>query len=182
MSQKVLEVIRGISQAAADIGYDGALTEDGKPCDFGMKRQKGHPVYESRVMDGFNIGISGSNLILSYHTDLKLKEIYSQDLEVEIESMMKKIIKELKKRYKANEGKALTLKKLGEADIRVESTSRVRYWATARCLYEIGNMGETKNILEDAGPPEFEKSFKKFLDQGGLGKRPKNPAQKPKSR
>ncbi len=100
MSQKVLEIVRGLSQAAADIGYDGALTEDGELMDFGMKRHQGHPIYGSRVMDGFNIGISGTKLILSYHTDLKLKEIYSQDLEAEVESMMKKIISELKKRYK----------------------------------------------------------------------------------
>ena len=179
MSQKVLEIIRGISQAASDIGYDGALMEDGKPYDFGMKRQKGHPVYDSRVMDGFNIGISGKNLILSYHTGLKLKEVYAQDLEVEIEGMMKKIVSELKKRFKANEGKGLALKKLGEVDVRVESSSRVRVWATARCMYEIGNMGETANIL-DEGPPEIEKNFKKFLDQGGLGKRPENKAQRPK--
>ena len=179
MSQKIIEIVRGISQAAADIGYDGALTEDGKPYDFGMKRQQGHPIYDSRVMDGFNIGISGKTLILSYHTDIKLKEVYAQDLEVEIESMMKKIINELKKRYKANEGKTLSLKKASEVDVRVESSSRVRCWATARCLYEIGNMGETKDVI-DEGPPELEKNFKKFLDQGGLGKRPENSAQRPR--
>jgi len=179
MSQKVVEIIRGISQAAADIGYDGALMEDGKPYDFGMKRQQGHPIYNSRVMDGFNIGISGKNLILSYHCDLKLKEVYAQDLETEISGMMKKIISELKKRYKANEGKGLSLKKLAEADIRVESTSRVRYWATARCLYEIGNMGDVKNVI-DEGPPDLEGNFKKFLEQGGLGKRPENKAQRPR--
>jgi len=179
MSQKVFEIIRGISQAAADIGYDGALTEDGKPYDFGMKRQQGHPVYNSRVMDGFNIGISGKTLILSYHTDLKLKEVYAQNLESEIAGMMKKIISELKKRYKANEGTALTLKKKGDIDVRVESSSRVRVWATAKCIYEIGKMGETKDIL-DEGPPDLEGNFKKFLDQGGLGSRPKNSAHKTK--
>jgi len=179
MSQKVLETIRGIAQAAADIGYDGAINENGEPVKIGLKREEGHPIYGSRVMDGFNIGISGKTLILSYHTDLRLKEIYNQDLEEEIGSMMKKIIKELKKRFKANEGKALTLKKKGDVDVRVESTSRVRYWATARCLYEIGNMGDTKDVL-DEGPPDIEKSFKTFLKQGGLGTRPKNPAHKSK--
>jgi len=94
MSQKVVEVLRGISQAFRDIGYDGALTEDGKPVEIGLKREQGHPVYNSRVMDGFNVSVSGKTLILSYHTDLKLKEIYSQDLEAEIGSMMNKIIKE----------------------------------------------------------------------------------------
>ena len=173
MSKKVLEIIRGLGQAAADIGYDGALTEDGELMDFGMKRHQGHPVYGSRVMDGFNIGISGTKLILSYHTDLKLKEIYSQDLEAEVEGMMKKIISELKKLYKKNTGNGVTLTKEGELDVRVESTSRVRYFATARCVYNIGGMGDVANVLEE-GPPELEKNFKKFLEQGDLGKRPDN--------
>ena len=180
MSQKVVEILRGISQAFHDIGYDGAITEDGKPVEIGLKREQGHPVYNSRVMDGFNVSVSGKTLILSYHTDLKLKEIYSQDLEAEIGGMMNKIIKELKSRYKANQGKALTLKKKGEIDVRVESSSRVRYWATARCLYEIGNMGETEDVLIGEGPPELEKSWKTFLSQGNFGKRPENPAQRPK--
>ena len=167
MSKKVLEIVRGISQAAADIGYDGAITENGDPIDFGMKRHQGHPIYDSRVMDGFNIGISGKTLILSYHCDIKLQEVYSQDLESEIGSMMAKIIKELKSRYKANEGKALSLKKESDVDIRVESSSRVRCWATAKCRYSIGNMGETKDILTDDGPPALEKNFQKFLKQGG---------------
>tara|TARA_Y100000296_G_C5082932_1_gene210873 strand:+ start:26 stop:574 length:549 start_codon:yes stop_codon:yes gene_type:complete len=180
MSQKVIETINGIHRAANDIGYDGALTVDGKPLEIGLKREQGHPVYGSRVMDGFNIGISGKTLILSYHTDLKLKEVYNQDLEAEIGSMMRKIIKELKKRFKANEGKTLSLKKKGEVDVRVESTSRVRYWATARCLYEISNLGDTKDVLADDSRPDIEKSFKKFLDQGGLGKRAENAAQRPR--
>ena len=181
MSQKVVEIIRGIGQAAADIGYDGVMTEDGKPVEMGLKREQGHPVYDSRVMDGFNIGVSGKTLVLSYHTDIKLKEVYSQDLESEIESMMSNIIKELKKRFKANTGKALSLKKKGEIDVRVESSSRVRCWATAKGLYEIGNMGETEDAAAGDGPPELEKSWKKFLELGGHGSQPKNKAQRPKS-
>ena len=180
MSQKVIEMVRGIGQAAADIGYDGALTEDGETIDIGLKRDQGHPIYSSRTMDGFSIGISGKTLVLSYHADLKLKEVYSQDLESEVGSMMNKIIKELKKRFKANTGKSLSLKKKGEIDVRVESSSRVRCWATARCLYEIGNMGDTKDALIDEGPPDLEGSFKKFLQQGGHGNKPENPAQRPK--
>tara|TARA_R100000008_G_C3551841_1_gene150870 strand:+ start:427 stop:798 length:372 start_codon:yes stop_codon:yes gene_type:complete len=118
-------------------------------------------------MDGFNIGINGKTLILSYHADVKLKEVYSQDFESETMQMVGKIIKELKKRYKANEGKTLALTKEGEPQIRVESSSRVRCWATARCLYKIGNMGDVKDIITDDAPPALEKNFQKFLKQGG---------------
>ena len=168
MSQKVVEIIRGIAQAAADIGYDGALMENGEPIKIGLKREEGHPIYGSRVMDGFNIGISGKTLILSYHADIKLKEVYSNDFESETMQMVAKIIKELKKRFKANEGRALSLTKIGEPQIRVETTSRVRCWATAKCLYKIGNMGKTQDILTNADdPPSLEKNFQKFLKQGG---------------
>ena len=107
MSQKMIDIINNISRAAGEIGYDGAVTVDGEPLKMGMKREEGHPVYDSRTMDGFNIGISGQTLILSYHTDLTLKEVYNQDLESEIGRMMNKIIKELKNRYQANTGKSV---------------------------------------------------------------------------
>ena len=41
-------------------------------------------------------------------------------------------------------------------------------------------MGDTADILEE-GPPELEKNFKKFLEQGDLGKRPENDKRKAKS-
>ena len=167
MSQKIIEIVRGIAQAAADIGYDGAVNENGEPVKIGLKREEGHPIYGSRVMDGFNVGIMGETLVLSYHTDVKLKELYSQDFEAETGQKMAKIITELKKRFKANEGKTLSLTKEADPVIRVESSSRVRCWATARCTYKIGNMGETKDILTDDGPPALEKNFQKFLKQGG---------------
>ena len=168
MSQKVVEIVRGVAQAAADIGYDGCISENGEPVKIGLKREEGHPIYGSRVMDGFNIGITGKTLILSYHTDIKLKEIYSSDFESDTMQMITKIIKELKKRYKANEGSVLSLTKMGEPQIRVESSSRVRCWATAKCSYKIGNMEDTQDVIADTeGPPPLEKNFKKFLEQGG---------------
>ncbi len=167
MSQKTLDTIRGIAQAAADIGYDGSINENGEPVKIGLKREEGHPIYGSRVMDGFNIGISGKTLVLSYHSDVKLKEIYSQDFEVETGRMMSKIISELKKRFKANEGKSLSLKDNDDLVVRVESTSRVRCWATAKRTYGIGNLSDVEDVLTDSGPPKIEKNFEKFLKQGG---------------
>ena len=137
MSKKVVDKITSLAQAAADIGYDGAINKDGTPVKIGLKREQGHPIYGSRVMDGFNISVSGQTLILSYHTDVRLREIYNQDFETEVGRMMAKIIKELKKRFKSNTGKGITLTKQGDPSIRVESSSRARCWATARCTYKI---------------------------------------------
>ena len=179
MSQKVIDIVRGLSQAAADIGYDGAVDKDGEPVKIGMKREEGHPIYDSRSMDGFKISFSGSTLNLGYHADIKLKDVYAQDLEAEVGRMMGKIITALKSRYKAHTGKGITLKKKGELDVRVESTSRVRVWVTARGQYDIGGMGDVKAVLSDEGP-DIEKNFKKFLEQGGLGNKPENKNQRPK--
>ena len=95
--------------------------------------------------------------------------------------MMNKIVSELKKRFKANTNSNLTLTKQGDVKIRVESSSRVRCWATARCLYSIGNMGDVLDVL-DPSREELEKNFKDFLDQGAWGSGPVNKNQKsPKS-
>ena len=177
MSKETLEIVRGIGQAFARIGYDGAIDEEGKPIEIGLKREQGHPVYNSRVMDGFNVSMSGKTLILSYHSDIKLKEVYSQDLEAEIEQMMAKIVKALKKSYKGVTGKALSLKEKGPCDARVESTSRVRCFVTARKMYEIGNMGDVENVGEPS-KLDLEKNFKAFLEKDAGSKRPKNDKRK----
>ena len=121
--------------------------------------------------------MSGKTLILSYHSDIKLKEVYSQDLEAEIEQMMAKIVKALKKSYKGVTGKALSLKEKGPCDARVESTSRVRCFVTARKMYEIGNMGDVENVGEPS-KLDLEKNFKAFLEKDAGSKRPKNDKRK----
>jgi len=180
MSQEVVDLVRGISTAAAQIGYDGALDVDGKPLEIGLKREQGHPIYDSRVMDGFNFSISGTTLILSYHADIKLKELYSQDYEAECEQIMAKVIKALKKRFKANTKKNLSLKDLGECEIDVQSTSRVRRFATAKKMYEISNMTDVENPKEPS-ELKLEKNFKSFLEQSAGEKKAPNDKRKSES-
>ena len=53
-----LEIIRGISQAAANIGYDGAhegIHGDGEPRSAGLQREEGHMINDRRVIDGFGV-------------------------------------------------------------------------------------------------------------------------------
>ena len=49
MSEKTLEVIRGLAQAAAS-SYDGALDKDGEPITLGLKREEGNPITDSRTL------------------------------------------------------------------------------------------------------------------------------------
>jgi len=176
MSQKVVDVLRGISQAAAGM-YDGALDEDGEPIKVGLKREEGNPLLDKRVIDGCKIRCSGKTLIVSYHSELLLKDVYAKNLESELEQTMSDIVSYLKKQYRKITGNTLSLKEKGECDARVESTSRVRVFVTARKDYEIGNMDD----VEEVGNPSedgLEKNFKKFLELGGLGTKAKNDKRK----
>ena len=47
----ILDIVRGLSQAAAN-AYDGYENVDEK---IGLKREEGHPITDSRVVDGFRV-------------------------------------------------------------------------------------------------------------------------------
>lgn len=179
MSQKTIDIVRGISQAAGNM-YDGATDENGEPIKIGLKREEGNPMLDKRVIDGCKIRCGGNVLTVSYHSDLLLRDVYAKNLQNELEQTMSDIVSYLKKQYRKITGNTLSLKEKGECDARVESTSRVRVFVTARKDYEISNMGDVEPAK---GPSEdkLEKSFRKFLDQGGLGKRAKNDKRKSES-
>jgi len=170
MSQKVVDILRGISQAAAGM-YDGATDENGEPIKIGLKREEGNPLLDKRVIDGCKVRCNGKTLIVSYHSELLLKDVYSKNLESELEQTMSDIVSYLKKQYRKITGNTLSLKEKGECQARVESTSRVRVFVTARKDYEIGSMDE----VEDATEPSedgLDKNFRKFLDQATDKKAP----------
>ena len=176
MSQEIVDVLRGISGAAASM-YDGALDDDGEPIKIGLKREEGNPILDSRTIDGCKVRVSGKTLIVSYHSECKLKDVYATNFLNGLEQTMADIVKFLKKRYRKITGKALSLKEKGECNARVESTSRVRVFVTARKDYEISGLGG----VEDTGAESkdsLEASFKKFLDQDAGTKRPKNDKRK----
>tara|TARA_R100000008_G_scaffold26446_1_gene14465 strand:+ start:10086 stop:10637 length:552 start_codon:yes stop_codon:yes gene_type:complete len=179
MSEKILKIVRGLSQAASDLGYDGAVDDEGAPVEIGLNREEGRPMHDARSLDGFGVRISGSTVILSYHSDIKLRDLYSQDLENEVEQKMSKVVSALKKRYKALTKETLSLKEKGPADVRAEKASNVRYWITARKLYTCGGLDGVVDVKEPS-KLSLEKDFESFLNQGGWGasKRPKNDSRK----
>jgi len=91
----VYEIIQGINQAAAN-AYDGAHDEryshDGKARKAGLKREEGDPITDSRVMDGFNVRLSGNKLVLSYQAEITMKDFLTEEGEVDIhaQSMSRK--------------------------------------------------------------------------------------------
>tara|TARA_R110002020_G_C16319433_1_gene774654 strand:+ start:6233 stop:6781 length:549 start_codon:yes stop_codon:yes gene_type:complete len=176
-----LEIIRGISQAAAN-AYDGAHMEeysaDGKARSVGLKREEGNPLIDKRVMDGFGVSFHGPMLKISYHSEVKLKDVHSSPFESDIESMINDISKFLKKEYKAITGDTLSLTAQGEVEVLVQNTSRVRTWCQAHRMYKIGSIAEVEEI-KSPSEDRMDVKFRTFLDSGGFGgKRPGNDSRK----
>tara|TARA_R110002020_G_scaffold2714_8_gene12772 strand:- start:683 stop:1186 length:504 start_codon:yes stop_codon:yes gene_type:complete len=160
-----MEIVRGISQVMANT-YDGALDENGEPIKIGLKREEGHPIHDSRIMDGFKVSFHGPKLGIHYHAEVKLNEVYTKDFESNLEQMIEDISSFIKKEYKKVTGDALSLTSDGEMDAIVQNTSRVRTWVQANRMYKIGGVDS-----EDVSSPSedrLEDSFRKFLEQGGL--------------
>ena len=176
-----LEIIRGISQAAAN-AYDGAHVEgyssDGKARTVGLKREEGNPITDKRVMDGFGVRFHGNQLCITYQSEVQLKEVYGGSFESDTESMINDIAKFLKKEYKSITGDSLSLKAVGEVEIIVQNTSRVRTWCQAHRYYDIGSIKEVEGIKAPS-EDNMDVAYRKFVEQGGfLGKRPQNDSRK----
>ena len=167
------EIIQGLAQAAAN-SYDGALGEDYEPVNDGiLRREEGNALIDQRVMDGFNVKFYGNMMCLSYQSEIKLKEVYAGGFEEEMDQRITDISGWLKKEYKKITGNEVSLTEEGEVDILVQNSSRVRSWVQATKRYRVGGLAEDMAVLPES-ERTAEGSWKKFLDQGGWGSRPKN--------
>ena len=177
MSAESLKVVRGLAQAAAN-AYDGALDDEGNPIEIGLKREEGHPVYDSRTLDGFKVTFSGPSMIVNYQAEIKLKDVYKGGFESELEQTIEDIVSYLKKQYRKITGESVSLKADGELKAIVQNTSRVRTFVQAHRKYTIAGLADVKEILEPSSG-DLQDGFQKFLDQGGFqGKRPENDTRK----
>ena len=169
----IYEIVQGLSQAAAN-AYDGALDENGEPLKVGLQREEGRPLIDKRVMDGFNVKFYGNMMCIGYMAEVQLKEVYAAGFESEVEQHVADVSSFLKKEYRRITGDSVSLTKEGEIDVRVENSSRVRSWVTAKMHYKIGGLSEDMQNYPESGP-SVERSWVTFLNQGGWkGKRPKN--------
>lgn len=160
----ILDIVRGLGQAAAN-AYDGALDESGEPLQLGLKREKGHPVLDSRVMDGFKVRFAADKMIVTYHGEVMMKETHPRNqFENEIEQKFADILKYLKKEYRKITKDSVNLKEDGDADIMVQSTSRVRNWVQAKKAYIIKGAEGVDKVGRPSND-KLEDSIRKFLDK-----------------
>ena len=176
MSKETLEIIRGLSQAAAN-AYDGAHDErfslDGQQRQVGLQREEGCPIMDKRVIDGFKVKFYGDSMIINYQSDVMMKDLKNDKFENEIARTINEVKKFLQKEYKAVTGKSVSLTKKGEPNIIVQTTSRVRTFVQAYQHYKVGGLK-----IDEPQETSVRDITKKFLEQA-KAKRPQNEYIKP---
>ena len=178
-NEKTLEIIRGLSQAAAN-AYDGAHDErfslDGQQRQVGLQREEGCALMDSRVIDGFKVKFYGDSIIINYQSDVRMKDLKDNRFENDIAATINDVKKFLVKEYKAITGNSITLTKKGEPQILVQQTSRVRTFVQAYQHYKVSGLS-----MENVGQPSepsVRDITKKFLETA-KAKRPQNEFIKP---
>ena len=168
------QIVQGLAQAAAN-AYDGAHDEryalDGQARKVGLNREQGHPILDKRVNDGFSVKFYGNSMIINYQSDVRLQDVKDPKYDQEIARMLNEIKKFLQREYKALTGNSVRLTAKGEAQILVQSTSRVRTFVQAYQHYTISGV-DSEPILEpsiDATRDVTRKFLEQFSD-----KRPSN--------
>jgi hypothetical protein len=172
----VQDIVNGLQQAADAAGYDGALDDKGEPVKVGLKREEGHPINDSRVMDGFSVKFAGPQLIVHYHSECQLKDVHDgEKFESEIEEMISKVAAFLRKEYKRITGKGITLSPVKDTfQAIVQTTSRVRAWVQAQKAFTIGGMSKALEVRDDSETPSPDKAWKRWLDAPDQGSKPEN--------
>lgn len=141
-----LEIIQAISNIVANT-HDGAVDDKGEPIKIGLRREDGHPLYDSRVMDGFRVRFEGPYLGIVYHAEYPIKEMHQPGFENEIEQMFDKIVKFLQQEYKRHTDKSLSLKpEMEECDIQARYLNAYRSWVECYKRYHIGNIKDVERV------------------------------------
>jgi len=173
-----LEIVKGIHQAAAN-AYDGSHDErfTGKDLakEIGLRREEGCAIKDSRVIDGFNVKVSGNELHIIYHTEVTAKESHNAQLESDIEQSIADIVKFLKKEYRKVAEGSLSLGKPEEIEIRMEYISRQRVSIIAKQRFVISGIDAEQNNSPESQEDRLDKSIKDFLSMGReQAKKPSN--------
>jgi hypothetical protein len=166
----VLDVIKGLNQAAAN-AYDGALDENGEVLQTGLNREEGHPIIDSRLIDGFKVRFAGPKMIVTYQGEMRVDELHPRNrFENEIEQKFGDIVKFLKKEYKNITKESVTLTDDSpQTDIMVQTTSRNHTWVQAKKQYAIGGFDGVESIrmgserAADRRNKDYHKQFSDFF-------------------
>jgi len=169
----ILDIIKGLNQAAAN-SYDAYELDE----EIGLEREKGHPILDRRVIDGFRVRFAANKMIVTYQSEMRLEQLHPRNQFVnEIERKFGDILKFLKKEYKNITKASVSLTEDTDADILVQTTSRYHTWVQATKQYNIntdsGDVVSLRRTSDRSIDKPFEKRFKDFLELSS-DKRPSN--------
>ena len=160
----ILDIIKGLNQAASN-SYDSYEVEE----EVGLEREQGHPILDSRVIDGFRVRFAANKMIITYQSEMRLEELHPRNqFENEIERKFGDILKFLKKEYKNITKTSCSLAEDGDANILVQTTSRYHTWVQATKQYDINHDSDDvislRRTSERSIDKPFEKRFQDFLE------------------
>jgi len=169
----ILDIITGLNQAASNAGdHAGEYEENDNK--IGLKREEGHPILDSRIMDGFRVRFAADKMIVTYEGEMRLAEMHPRNkFENEIEGRFADIVKFLKKEYKNIMRKgSVSLSPAGDANILVQALSRNHSWVEATKQYKIGGVDGVESVKQTSDD-KLSDNIKKFMD-ATKPKRPSN--------
>ena len=177
MANADLEVLRNLSVAAGNL-YDGAVDDKGEPLELGLKREE-LPSTNRKYIDGGTVNFTGDKIKVVYEAEITLKSVHKNGVNAfqnEMDEMIQKLVDGLKKNYRSIAGKSVDLSPVEkESKVFVEYISRYRTLVHAVRHYTIGGLSEVIAATgADVNKYEMSDKYRKFLEQGGFGKRPDN--------
>ena len=108
----------------------------------------------------------GKKLVISYQSDVFLKDVHDKNFENDLERKMGDIVSYLKKEFKKITKKALNLKSSGDVEALVQQTSRVRVFVVATKTFEVGNLSSVDAVEGDPTAKSTQRKFQDFLAEG----------------
>ena len=141
------------------------LMIEGKPVKIGLRREEGHNILDSRVIDGFNVKMYGGDRVcLSYHIEEQsMKSVHNKNFESDIEQTISEVKSFIEKQFRKNTGKSLSLKKQGEVLVEVNPISRIRVQILAKQHYTVGSLSEVEDPDTGRGKDPLIKATEDFL-------------------
>jgi hypothetical protein len=138
MALTVYEVVKAIYEAASN-KHEGAIDENGKPIEIGLKRED-QPLNDKQVMDGYGIAMHGNTLMIKYHSIEPVAGLHQKKFEKQVEARIDDVKRHLQKEFDRLTGSALRLKEMGEVKVLVETGNRVKVMVKAQRAFEVLNI------------------------------------------
>jgi hypothetical protein len=173
MANADLQVLKDLSVAAGQL-YDGAVDSNGEPVDLGLNRDS-LPSTNRKYIDAGKVRFAGDKIVVSYEAEITLKQVYKDGIsgfQNEMDDMIQRIVDGLKKNYRAQAGKSITLTAEGDgAKVDVEYVSRYRTLVHAVRSYRVAGLSDVVAATgAEVNKREMADSYKKFLEMGGFSR------------